>query len=101
MPSSSLAACVLAFAVPQDWRGELDVQPSTVAISPAGDIWLGGRDGRVFVSRDWNRSWIEVELPPRAATDGAGITLRFFDTVHAFLAQRVGVWDDLLRTSDG
>ena len=100
--ASLLLAIALAFAEPQDLRGEFELAASSLAVSPSGDLWLGGREGRLLVSHDWNRSWSEVEVGPHA--NGAAITqIRFFDAERAILAGDLGLEtkNEILRTTDG
>lgn len=108
MPCTVLLALVFAAAALQDMRGELDVSASALAVSPAGDLWIGSRDGRVFVSRDWNQSWSEVEIGSHATSGGkwAGeeiAHIRFFDAERAILAGTIGqeTRNEILRSTDG
>jgi len=108
MLSTLLLACVLARAAPQDLRGEIELAGGRgLAISPAGDLWLGSRDGRVYVSRDWNQTWsvvnVGARLPGEMGSDGDALEqLRFFDAEHALIAGYIGgdEKDEILRTTD-
>jgi len=107
--TSPLLACILALAPPQDLRGEIELAGGRgLALSPTGDLWLGSRGGRVYVSRDWNQTWSVVDVgarvPDGLGSDGDAIEqLRFFDAEHALLAGYIGgdEKDEILRTADG
>ncbi|HEV8114240.1 MAG TPA: YCF48-related protein [Planctomycetota bacterium] len=78
------------------------------AASPGGDLWICSRDGRAYVSHDWNQSWSEVEIqaekPGELGLGGDELEhLRFFDDQRAILAGYIGNKDkdSILRTVDG
>lgn len=104
-----LAACPSPSAG-QDTRGEIEVNGArSLAISPAGDLWVGSRDGRLYVSRDWNASWKEVDTPARHPDGQFGLGgdqlehIGFFDDKRAIVSGWIGdeERDEILRTEDG
>lgn len=108
--SSPGSAAPVPHVVPAgDTRGEFEVRGiQAFAISPGGDIWAGSADGRLYVSRDWNKSWSEVAIGTHR-DDEFGLSneeldhLGFFDSEHALLAGYIGgdQRDEVLRTQDG
>ena len=94
----------------QDIRGEIEVPgPRSLAISPSGDLWIGSRDGRLYVSRDRNQYWSEVETPARKPSGrfNSGQDqlehIGFFDAERAIIAGYIGGDEnnEILRTEDG
>lgn len=97
-----------ALAPPQDLRGEIEPGGArALAYSPTGDLWLGTRDGELFVCRD-GETWSEVEAGTRKPGPGEFETdelehIRFFDAEHALVAGQVGTDEEarIFRTADG
>lgn len=109
---AALLATTLAAQSPspaQDSRAVLEVNGARAfAASPGGDLWICSRDGRAYVSHDWNQSWSEVEIPAQkpGQFDLGGDELehlRFFDAQRAILAGYIGKEAEkssILRTVD-
>jgi photosystem II stability/assembly factor-like uncharacterized protein len=110
LPPEALVPDQSRHRIPQpDVRGEIEVFGGRAfAISPNGEIWVGSSDGRLYVSRDWNETWTEVQVsthrPDEFGSGGDQLEqLRFFDAQHAILAGYIGgdEKDEILRTEDG
>lgn len=103
-----LLATSLVSASTADLRPELEVKGrvTEVTLSPAGHIWIGTAMARVYVSRDWNISWSEVEVPsrrdPRSFRYDYVDRITFFDDRHAIMTGYLGQSQNLIyRTEDG
>ena len=76
-----------ATALPAAVEGEFAFAASgtSLAVQPGGLAWIatGGAVARVYRSTDYGQSWVAVETPIKAASEGAGIfSIAFRDPKH-------------------
>jgi photosystem II stability/assembly factor-like uncharacterized protein len=81
VPNTALPAAV-------DGEFAFAASGTSVAVQPGGLAWIatGGSVARVYRSSDYGRSWIAVETPVQAGSEGAGVfSIAFRDPQHGIV----------------
>lgn len=93
-----------------DRRSELlaEGRIDSMEVNTAGEIWFGTALGKVYLSRDWNRTWTEAAVPVRSDPTGISIfsdnisQVRFFDARRGIVVGYLGDAHNVIyRTADG